>query len=149
MYANNIRQHLVALVQRDDRRRVRRFELGRDRPMDHRPTVDFPSAAAAFPAQLTRKTLAAMLGRRKVRQIAIGTTLIAQLTLLAPLPEGRAHRAAAMRHRAGLGSQHVRSHLGSSPRMITVVNKAPAPPLLHNETRESGPCRSPDCPRIC
>src|SRR5882757_543185 len=94
--AHHVGQHLIALVQRDDRRRVGRLEPRRDGTMDHGPAVDLADAVARLPAQLGRKTLPAVLRRRKVRETASLTTLIAQLFRPAALPERNAQVATRM-----------------------------------------------------
>src|SRR6185312_11549765 len=137
-YADDIGQHLIALVQRDDRRCVRRFELRRHGPINHCPAIDLAAPTALPPGDVVRKALAAMLGRGEIRETARLATLIAQVPRSASLPERPADMAARVRDRPGLGSQWIRGHRGSSPRISTVVNKAPAPPLLHNAICASG-----------
>ena len=142
-HTDDVGEHLVALVQRDDRRRIGRFELRRHRPMNHRPAVDLAEAAARAPNRSSgRKALAAVLGRREVGQAASRRSVDSAVPRIRqPSQNGALRWLSACGTRTGLRLQGDSDVIAARlPGSARVVNKAPAPPLLHNAICASGTC---------
>src|SRR6202012_3255626 len=101
-HTHDVGQHLVALVEGDNRWGIGRLELSGHRTAYDGPAVDLACPVAALPPPFGRETSAAVLGGREVRGAAGRAVLIAQFCGAAALPERVAEGTAGMRHRCGL-----------------------------------------------